>query len=438
MSLNRRQFAVKISGMAIAAASILEPLFGAESVAAGDVDREFVNIRSEDKVPTWGLFYRPKGKKPKTAAIIMHPRSSMAEHFLTMRLAAQGYAVLGQTSRWLNNDAAAVQESTLLDIAAGIHFLKNSGVEHIVSIGHSAGGGLYGFYQAQATAPPLGRFRATPAGDPPDLNQFDLPAVDGFVSMSAPKGEGYLLFGWLDPAVVDESNPLATDWTLDIYDPRNGYRNPPESSKYSHEFMDRFRAAQLERAKRLDAKAYALIARQRSAAELMKSPEFVRLDSEQQLIVRRTAYHEEYMVIYRTHARPESDLSYDPSDRRLLPPIWPDPQIGNYSPEGIARAMTPRGYLSTWSALSSRMVTDENYAKITVPTLVMGGTSDNNITPGIVQRAFEHAAAKDKTLTFVKGASHGYTPVEPAAGGKNTQDEAAKIIGDWMRARFPV
>jgi dienelactone hydrolase len=438
VSMNRREFAAGIPGLVAASAAMLTPMFAANDAATG-LDREFVNIHAEDKAPTWGLLYRPKGKTPKTAAIIMHPRSSMAEHFLTTRLAAQGYAVLGQTSRWLNNDAVAVQEATLLDIAAGIRLLKKDhGIEKVVAIGHSAGGGLYGFYQAQATTPPPGRFHSTPAGDPPDMNQFDLPALDGFVSMSAPKGEGYLLFGWLDPAVVDESNPLATDWTLDIYDPRNGYRNAPESSKYSQEFMTRFRAAQLERAKRLDAKAYAIIARQRAAVAQMKLPEFAQLDPEQQIVTRRTAMYEEYMVIYRTHARPESDLTYDPSDRRLSPPTWNDPQLENFSPQGIARAITPRGYLSTWSALSSRMVTDENYAKISVPMLVMGGTADNNITPSIVRRAFEHVAAKDKTLIFVKGASHGYTSVEPAAGGKNTQDEAARIIGEWLRARFPV
>src|SRR5689334_21756132 len=92
VSFNRREFALKVPALAVGAAAMLEPLFAEESGAAEGIDREFVNIRSEDKVSTWGLLYRPKGKKPKTAAIIMHPRSSMAEHFLTTRLAAQGYA----------------------------------------------------------------------------------------------------------------------------------------------------------------------------------------------------------------------------------------------------------------------------------------------------------------------------------------------------------
>jgi pimeloyl-ACP methyl ester carboxylesterase len=436
---NRREFAVRMSALAVGTPALLQPLMAQQettAAAAADVDREFVDIRAQDKVSTWGLCYRPKGKRPKTAAIVMHPTASYAEHFVTMRLAAQGYAVLGQTCRWLNNESAGVQELTLLDVAAGIRVLKEHyGAERIVGVTHSAGGGLFCLYQVQATTPPPGRLRSTPAGDPPDLNQFDLPAFDGFVCMSAPKGRGYMLLGWLDPAVVDESNPLATDWTLDIYDPRNGFREPPESSKYSAEFLQRFRAGQLERAKRLDAKAYAIIARRRSAAQQMKSPDFARLDPQQQIIVRRTALFEEYMVIARAYARVESDLSYDPSDRKLGPPDWVSPQIRNYE---RPRTYTPETYLSTWSALSSRMITDDNFAKITVPTLVMGGSSDNHITPGVVRSGYEHSAAKDKTLAFVKGASHDYLPVEPAAGGTNPQDEAAKVIGDWLRPRFPI
>jgi pimeloyl-ACP methyl ester carboxylesterase len=443
VGLTRREFVVRMSALAAGTPAVLQPLMAqqpAPAAATTDVDREFVDIRAQDKVSTWALFYRPKGKEPKTAALMMHPTASYAEHFLTTRLAAQGYAVLGQTCRWLNNDSIGIQELTLLDIAAGIRLLKEHyGVQRVVGIGHSAGGGLLCLYQVQATTPQPGRLRSTPAGDPPDLNQFDMPVLDGLICMSAPKGRGHMLLGWLDPAVVDESDPLATDWALDIYDPRNGYREPPESSKYSADFLQRFRAGQLARLKRLDAKAHAIIARRRSAADQMKSPDFARLDPQQQLIVRRTGLFEEYMVIYRMHARVESDLSYDPSDRRLSLPDWIDPQIRNFGPEGgINRTLTPRAFLSTWSALSSRMVTDENLAKISVPTLVMGGSADNHITPGVVRSGYEKSVAKDKTLAFVKGASHDYTPVEPAASGKNTWDETARMVGDWLRPRFPI
>ena len=115
-----------------------------------------------------------------------------------------------------------------------------------------------------------------------------------------------------------------------------------------------------------------------------------------------------------------------------------DPELANYTEGGIARVMTARGYLSTRSGLSTHMLLDENLAKITVPTLVIGATADNSV-PGLktIQTSYEAAVAKDKTIAWVKGADHGFTPVEPIAGGKDTQAEVARIVLDWTRSRFP-
>lgn len=404
------------------------------------MDVEFLSFRASDGVGSIGVFYRPSGKNPRTAVIVMHPRSGNLQTFLAPHLTAAGYAVLGCGSRWLNNDINSVQEATLLDVAAGIRFLKERyGIERIVTFGHSGGGGLYAFYQAQATTPPPGRFTSTPGGDPPNLNDHDLPPVDGMIVSCAHKGEGKICQDWLDPSVVDEDDPLATDETLDMYDERNGYRRPPQASRYTPEFVARYRAAQLERAKRLDAKAYALIARQREAAARVRAAGFAQLPAAGQAGIRRRAACEEYMVIYRTGADPKmADVSIDPSDRPVGFFAWTDPEEGNYAGGGLSRVMTARGYLSTWSGPSSRMVTDENLARITVPTLVMGATADNSVT-GLeaIRSSFLVSAAKDKDLKWVKGGNHGYQPVEPAAGGRDTQAEAARVVGEWLRQRFP-
>ena len=58
--------------------------------------------------------------------------------------------------------------------------------------------------------PRVERISAPPGGGPPDLNQFDLPLADGFIVLAAHPGQGIVLMGTLDAAVVDEADPFAT------------------------------------------------------------------------------------------------------------------------------------------------------------------------------------------------------------------------------------
>lgn len=448
MPLNRRDWLKRVPALAAGASALAgswsEQVYAraqsGKAAPGSGIEREFVSLRAEDRGQSMGLYYRPAGKMPKTAFLITHPRANQMQHFMAPRLAAGGYGVLGQAPRWINNETNAIQEETLLDVAAGMQYCKqNFGVERFISVGHSGGGGLFAFYQVQATTAPPGRFWSTPAGDPPDLNKFTLPPLAAYISMAAHKGEGRNVLQWLDPSVVDEDDPLTSEWTLDMYDARNGYKKPPESSKYSPEFVARYRAGQMARAKRLDAKAFGIIERQKRARAQTKPAEFANLDAQQQMAIRRAADVDEYMIIYRTAADPiMADLPLEPSDRKVGIFAYRDPELANYAEGGISRVMTARGYLSTRSGLSTRMLLDENLAKITIPTLVMGATADNSV-PGLktIQTSYEAAAAKDKTIAWVKGADHGFTPVEPIAGGKDTQAEAARIVLDWTRTRFP-
>ena len=64
-------------------------------------------------------------------------------------------SAFGQNSRWINNDELCVHENLLLDVAAGVRFLRGRGFERIVVCGNSGGGSLYAFYIAQSsTSPP--------------------------------------------------------------------------------------------------------------------------------------------------------------------------------------------------------------------------------------------------------------------------------------------
>ncbi|MGW0997226.1 hypothetical protein ACWD5V_28900 [Streptomyces sp. NPDC002523] len=138
----------------------------------------------------------------------------------------------------------------------------------------------------------------------------------------------------IDPSVVDEDDPLAVDPELDMYNPANGFREPPEPSKYAPEFLDRYRAAQRERVARLDARARTLVAEQRRHLRKMEAPGFSDLQLEERNHITRRAVVGQYMVVHRTEADPaylDVSLHSWRSTRKSASILGPRPDRTNYA-----------------------------------------------------------------------------------------------------------
>lgn len=199
----------------------------------------------------------------------------------------------------------------LLDVAAGIRHLREQGCEKIVLLGNSGGSSLAAFYQAQARCAKGQRLTQTPSGDPFDLNNFDLPAADAVACVAGHIGQGLLLGKLLDPSVADESDPITAVPELDLFNPQNGFQIPPESSRFSPEFLARYHEAQLARVSRLDAQARQMIQDQRNSAKMVDQA-----NGDAAAHLQRASRAGWHMIIYRTTADPASvDLNIDPDDR---------------------------------------------------------------------------------------------------------------------------
>jgi hypothetical protein len=385
------------------------------------VTPEIVVLKAEDGGVSRGVLYSTG--KERTVVCLMHPRADMTRHYLIPYLVDNGVAFFAQESRWPGTDIATIHEVLLADVAAAMTHLRARNFDFIVLLGNSGAGSLYCLYQAQATTAPPGRLTDTAAGDPYDLNAFNMPAADGMIFLGAHLGAGKILQTEVDPSVIDESDPLSCDPELDMYEPANGFREPPEYSTYADDFLARYRAAQATRVERIDAIARNHIRNQRTFREVADN-----------LATRRRAMLGRYMQVHRLDANPGSTSRPVPPSQRTYGSLMSvRPDLSNYAEPGT-KVITPRAWLSSWSGLSSRAAVLDNLPKVTVATLVANYDADNAIYPASSDTIFDASPASDKSRAQFEGDHFGLTST--FARKPRGPKSAATVILEWLRARY--
>ncbi len=413
----------------------------AQQTTTSPIREEVVRLKAEDGGGLYAAFTVPANRQPTIGFLFMHPRGGEVTHFALKPLAERGFATLGMGSRYMNR--TGIHEELLLDLAAGVKFLHAHGVQRVILVGHSGGGSLTTFYQSQAEAAPGTRVKHTPAGDPPDLNTFDLPKADGIVTLNAAEGEGLHFTHHLDPSLTDESDPFSYDPSLDPYNPANGFRVPPGVTKYSPEFIDRFYKAQQARGRRLVEIAMGKVREQNAYRDLMQSPAFKQMTEEQQLMVTRRAQFDAPMVIYRTRAELHYyDLSIDPSDREVGHMTadrvngFRRSDLTDWNIEDtLSTGITARQFLSTLSLVSDANLY-ENLKHVSVPVFVVNSTADSGIMLGEGQRTYDAAVSKDKEKLVIVGGEHGFEPNGPKAGKGEQKDQLYAAMTAWVNKRW--
>lgn len=406
------------------------------------IRREIVYHHASDGYPLSGVLYLPPHGDADLAVLAMHPRGDFSRHYLAPPTALGGFAFFGATSRYLHNDADALHERLLLDVAGSITWLKRRGFKRVVLLGNSGGCSLFSYYLEQAAKAGPVRHQTAPSGDRVPLGDFDLPLADGFFALAAHPGEGAFLLERLDPSLVDEADPVSANPRLDMYDPKNGYV-PMQlgPSSYSADFLAEFRAAQIARCERLDARAKSWIAEAQAHKRTLNSGEhFAGLEAREKLRVARHSLVRRYMLIYRTLADPRYlDPKLDPSQRPLgsIFSFGRDPIAGNYG-EGLARSMSARGWLSTWSGLTSRANVLKNLPGVSCPFHLCNALADMDIYPSEADAMFNVVGSRDKTRSELAWADHYLNP-QGEAGGKlrdPRQRCADEVFLPWLRERW--
>ena len=365
------------------------------------IDREFVSLESATSAragaggrPCQGLYHAPSGTRPKVALIANHYNVDFSEHYIADYMAERGYGFLGWNTRFRGNEAFFMLEHALIDIGAGVTWLREqAGVEQVVILGNSGGGSLMGAYQSQAVEPNI---RPTPGLPLPDA-VLELSPADLYISLNAHLGRPDVQTAWLDPSVTDENDPLSVDPSLDMFNEENG---PP----YSPEFVERYRAAQVARNEKITAWVLAELERFGANGAWDRTFSTPRIWADPRFL----------------------DLSLDPSER-IEGCYFGDPKRANYGPFGIGNVNTLRSWLAMWSLSESQCRAQPHLARVTVPSLVVQSTGDTGVFPSDAHAMYDALAAEDKTIEEPPG-DHYFQH-------SGSRDDAADLIAAWLEAR---
>ncbi len=349
----------------------------------------------------WGSEVRVAGSQPTTAVMFCHPTANFLGHYALPGLAERGFGAVGFTTRYVGNDTSLIMENCLLDIGDMVHHLYARGYERVVLVGNSGGASIVPYYQAQARHPTV----ATPPGGGPDLTIAGLRPVDGLVMFMAHPSRARLSSEWLDPAIFDETRPFERDPGLDMHNPENG---PP----FADEFVDRYRAAQVARNRRISGWAESQLRALRSVSHGPAGLE------DMAFVVQGTAADLRFL-----------DGAIDPSDREVGVTLWGPPAVANYLPAGISRTTTLRAWLNQWSLDHTMADSLRWLPEIDVPLFVESGTADPTVLPHMGRQMHEAAtSAPVRDLVEIRGANHYFE------GQPGLLVEALDAMAAWIRA----
>jgi pimeloyl-ACP methyl ester carboxylesterase len=203
----------------------------------------------------------------------------------------------------------------------------------------------------------------------------------------------------MDPSVMDETDPLSVDPSLDMYNPENGPPYPPE-------FAARYRAAQTTRNDRITDWALNELERLRAGGAYDRNFNLYRAWADLRMV----------------------DPALDPSDRPENSCYLGNPKAANYGPYSIGSTNTLRTWLSMWSLRTSHCRSEPHLRRIKAPSLVIQSTGDTGLFPSDTQRIYEALASSDKELHMVEGDHYLLSPA-------GTREAVADLIEDWVKKR---
>ena len=409
-----------------------------------DIKTTFIELMKR----TPGVLYEPAEPtgRQRIAVLVMHSDEDYLTFVTGSELAQRGYTVL--CANVMNKEGILfTQDQKARSVKAAVEYLRSlPSVEKIVLMGHSGGGTLMSAYQAVAENGPR-IFRGDEMIIPYPDDEV-LPPADGIMLLDSNWGNAAMQLFSLDPAVADEHSGVLLNDEYDLFDPANGYS--PEGANYSWEFIERYQNAQSARNCTILDYALNRLLEIENGRGCYSDDEPLIIPGAAQSFFNNKLYAQDPRLMSHTrephlllHADGSRTVQIVPSvrgpenDRSLTDSFW----------EG-ARFLSIRTYLTSYAVRTGKrfgynedhvwgIEWESTYAcppgnmgHVRVPTLVMGMTAGWEYLAS--ETIYNMAAAKDKTIAFVEGATHVFTP--PRVGGKpvSTYGDTVKTLHDFV------
>ena len=440
MNLYRKLgFAFLISASAFTALAQQRPI-PVGPVANDRYRTTYIRIDQSDE----GLLYEPvfPGTNARIGLVLSHPEENDFTAEPVVEMAKRGYRVLVVNHHGSSDDVAVFGQP----LSKAISYLRTlPGVQRVLIMGHSGGGHLMAWYGNVAEHGPAacnGPEKLYPC-DGKGLT--DLAKPDGVILLDATLGALHSMSA-VDPA-VDGDKRIAS---LDMFSAANGYDTTAKQATYSADFAKRFYAAQAARNTAIVDNAVARL----NALEQGKS-EFT--DDEPLLIKgmgEEAAGARLYQpdISFASHTKmPHTLLKGDGTQTEgivysVRPPTGQQFAAQLHTLRSMNTNTTVRDFLAhsairttpdfaitaddivgvDWaSAVNS---TPANAEGISVPALVLSNSCHYLIVPGEI--IYDHLGSKDKTLVYVEGSTHMFTPCKPDYG--DTVDRAFDAVDKWV------
>ena len=411
-----------------------------------NIQTKFVRIGR--KVP--GVLYEPAdaAKRHPAAVLVMHSD----EDYLTCptgeELARRGHVVLCANVEVKEGIIFHMHEK-MHCVSAALTWLKDyPGVKKVILMGHSGGATLMSAYQAVAENGP--RIFQGDEVIYPYPDDEALPPADGIMLLDANWGNSVMQVFSLDPAVRWDDNGMDIDPEYDLFNPENGFRKG--GSEYSPAFTEKFQKEQSRRNRRILSSAMERLSQIEAGKGLYEDDEPLSLAGAAQSFFCNKLFAQDPRLLSHTQdawpqiyadgsirtevvhtvRHPENDISFTANFR-----------------EG-ARLLTVRTFLSSYAIrteenfgydashvwgidwTSAYSAPPGNMTHIKAPTLVMGMTGGWEFMAA--ETIYRMSAAEDKTIAFVRGASHKFKTAQHCESYPGEFGDTMALLHDYAAA----